>query len=392
MPSDYSHVTDKPAHDFVDSVSSMLDDKWSMSHSALTEDFLAHHGIQGMHWGVRRFQNHDGSWTTAGLARRRSIASNIKNTAKKANEAIATAARKTFNPTVADMDEKIAKAKEKQLIRQKKNQLREIQGKDKKIRDMSNQEIQNEIESRKQRRYLKQMREQESTTKKGVDFAAKVAKAASTPAKVAIDIAGDTAAYGLRKAGEALVDHAIDSAKWKADKEYKRKYNDEHKSELDKVKEQRELAEAKAGLKNQKLSDEVNVSRLKNEKSRLEREATENYFQRSVLDADDIGSKKAASRLKDLKNVRSNDNNGKKDKRNKNNNRNNNQYNNRNDRNDHNNNRDDNRNNNRNNNRHDQNGGNRDRNKNEKYNRNKNKNYKKGGNESTAIVKRDNRY
>ena len=32
---------------------------------------LYHHGIHGMHWGVRRFQNPDGSWTTEGLKRRR---------------------------------------------------------------------------------------------------------------------------------------------------------------------------------------------------------------------------------------------------------------------------------------------------------------------------------
>ena len=30
---------------------------------------LAHHGIKGMHWGVRRYQNADGSYTSAGRAR-----------------------------------------------------------------------------------------------------------------------------------------------------------------------------------------------------------------------------------------------------------------------------------------------------------------------------------
>ncbi len=31
--------------------------------------YLAHHGIVGMHWGVRRYQNNDGSLTSAGKAR-----------------------------------------------------------------------------------------------------------------------------------------------------------------------------------------------------------------------------------------------------------------------------------------------------------------------------------
>ena len=39
---------------------------------------LYHHGIHGMHWGVRRFQNPDGSWTTEGLKRRRKDSENLK--------------------------------------------------------------------------------------------------------------------------------------------------------------------------------------------------------------------------------------------------------------------------------------------------------------------------
>ena len=32
--------------------------------------YLAHHGIKGMRWGVRRYQNEDGSYTDAGKKRR----------------------------------------------------------------------------------------------------------------------------------------------------------------------------------------------------------------------------------------------------------------------------------------------------------------------------------
>ena len=32
-------------------------------------DYLYHHGIKGMKWGVRRYQNYDGSYTKAGIKR-----------------------------------------------------------------------------------------------------------------------------------------------------------------------------------------------------------------------------------------------------------------------------------------------------------------------------------
>lgn len=32
-------------------------------------NYLAHHGVPGMHWGVRRYQNYDGTLTSAGKAR-----------------------------------------------------------------------------------------------------------------------------------------------------------------------------------------------------------------------------------------------------------------------------------------------------------------------------------
>ena len=35
-------------------------------------DYLEHHGILGQKWGVRRYQNEDGSWTKEGMERRKS--------------------------------------------------------------------------------------------------------------------------------------------------------------------------------------------------------------------------------------------------------------------------------------------------------------------------------
>lgn len=47
------------------------------------ETCLAHHGIMGQRWGIRRYQNYDGSYTSAGL-KRYNTAKDLYDTAKKA--------------------------------------------------------------------------------------------------------------------------------------------------------------------------------------------------------------------------------------------------------------------------------------------------------------------
>lgn len=48
------------------------------------EEYLAHHGTKGQRWGVRRFQNSDGSLTAAGKVRY-SVGNGGKSIGKKAN-------------------------------------------------------------------------------------------------------------------------------------------------------------------------------------------------------------------------------------------------------------------------------------------------------------------
>ena len=52
----------------------LLPDNWE------TDGELAHYGIKGMKWGVRRYQNKDGSYTSAGLKRRRQTSSDYEET------------------------------------------------------------------------------------------------------------------------------------------------------------------------------------------------------------------------------------------------------------------------------------------------------------------------
>ncbi len=47
---------------------------------------LRHHGIQGQKWGVRRFQNKDGSLTAAGKKRVKDTSSTVKDERKEASK------------------------------------------------------------------------------------------------------------------------------------------------------------------------------------------------------------------------------------------------------------------------------------------------------------------
>lgn len=49
-------------------------------------DYLEHHGVKGMKWGVRRYQNEDGSLTPEGLRRREKILSNPELLRKNVNK------------------------------------------------------------------------------------------------------------------------------------------------------------------------------------------------------------------------------------------------------------------------------------------------------------------
>lgn len=129
--------------------------------------YLAHYGAKGQHWGVRRYQNSDGSLTPLGRvhygvgeARKatsrvvKAVASKTSSTAKAAG----TAVRKVVKPTDEELDARIAKQKEKNNYAAKRRELRRLKktgvndpttdpdgksdkGQHKRFSEMSDQEI-----------------------------------------------------------------------------------------------------------------------------------------------------------------------------------------------------------------------------------------------------------
>lgn len=79
----------------------------------MQNDELYHHGIKGMKWGVRRYQNKDGSLTTAGKKKRYGM---TKRQVKKAIRKSGTENRERINEESAaslDSSERFTKASRK---------------------------------------------------------------------------------------------------------------------------------------------------------------------------------------------------------------------------------------------------------------------------------------
>lgn len=76
--------------------------------------YLAHHGIKGMKWGVRRFRNEDGSLTEAGKARAQKNAN--RNADKAKREDYRRASKNRRNLSDAELKRRINRLQmEKQL-------------------------------------------------------------------------------------------------------------------------------------------------------------------------------------------------------------------------------------------------------------------------------------
>ena len=152
----------------------------------ITYDEIKHHGIKGQKWGVRRYQNADGSLTAKGKQRygtkenfERQYPEDVKRNVKSTKKAVGVA-------------EKAATAKQQNRERAKEARKREIKAdREKQIREeaykMSDKELRDVVNRlNMEERYTQVMRDREvievgkSKTEKFMDFTVTALTLAST--------------------------------------------------------------------------------------------------------------------------------------------------------------------------------------------------------------------
>lgn len=109
---------------------------------------LSHHGVKGMRWGVRRYQNKDGTLTPAGKRRADRDMSELSNKKKKSYQPNAdkwvkddlTRSRRLVDES-ATMTNKLKSANENAMRKQPKNKMDLSQMSDKEMRDQINRAL-----------------------------------------------------------------------------------------------------------------------------------------------------------------------------------------------------------------------------------------------------------
>lgn len=84
------------------------------------ENYIQHHGVKGQKWGVRRYQNKDGSLTAAGKKRQEKDDKETSNSATKTTVSKSAGGRSYNSPTLENLSENDANEVKRQVIKQKK--------------------------------------------------------------------------------------------------------------------------------------------------------------------------------------------------------------------------------------------------------------------------------
>lgn len=266
-----------------------------IQHSDQDGDYLAHHGIKGQKWGVRRYQNGDGSLTPEGR-QRYGVSSKLRKAAGVVGRAAGKAVRKaTGRETDAELDAELKKQWEKLARRNKKENIRDLKirasGRKKKLHEMTDSELDDYINRKIKEKKIRELEKEEREANKGP-----VSKFLTDVAKTS----ADSAVKGIGRGVEESISKSIaakSAQKTQQKLELKeRKWN--VKNQDKNLTEDQKLARkaARAESKRNAARDNVEARAYKNDQAAQELMSRARNNWKVPKDGGDNPSKEAADR------------------------------------------------------------------------------------------------
>lgn len=234
------------------------------------DEIMEHSGIKGMKWGVRRYQNKDGSLTPAGKKRYGQELAKVREAEKTLKTKQATKAKidslnerkKAVEDGEAEL--KSVPARSKSTSKNATNTSTEAESKKKTSKDMTDDELRaavNRMQLEKQFNTL-QSELNPKKTSAGKEFVNKLGKSL-----------GDATAEAVKTAGKSFMEKKLKEVLGVDDKKTKSKY-DLLKEEVDRLNLEKQYKDLKS---DKSLRDEFNQLTLEKNVTKLRREKKNNW-------------------------------------------------------------------------------------------------------------------
>lgn len=222
---------------------------------------LYHQGVKGQKWGIRRYQNEDGTYTAEGKERRRRLGSWLSRTEKDGKNKVSPAEKVAKEAGKAIRESSNISKQGSKISRERREaEIKET------AKTMSDKELRDAINRLSLERQYSQLTAQ--NTRSGFDAATEVLETVGSVTSIAASVAAvASVVYTLKHSDDELYHHGIKGQKWGH-----RRYQNEDGTWTSEGKEHRRLENSSSGgglEAESKTADEPETDSASESKGRL---------------------------------------------------------------------------------------------------------------------------